>query len=103
MWTHVKSPQFDYSVNTSIINAALDYENKLTRKLTAIARSDSSGFVERQLMAAVELTSYPPQTLVKLTCNESMVAFRCSKCGFETIDLSMLRIHKREHSESITQ
>ncbi len=104
MWSHVKNSRFDYSVNTAIINAALDYENKLARKLSAIARSerldsDASGvFVERQLMAALELVSYPPQTLLKLACAEPMVSFRCSTCGFETVDLSLLRIHKREHS-----
>jgi hypothetical protein len=39
MWTHVKHEKFDYSINTSIINAALDYENKLNRNLSSINSS----------------------------------------------------------------
>lgn len=117
MWTHVKNIKFDYSVNTSIINAALDYENKLNRKLNSIKKnkildqtlrnsektdtvsSESNMFLERQFLGALELINYP-QTAQKLSniCNSlPMVSFRCSRCGFETIDLSLLRLHKREH------
>ena len=129
MWTHVKHIKFDYSINTTIINAALDYENKLTRKLNSITKNkpferqqqqqlsnensldeteDDVGqeltrsmYIERQLVAAFELINYSQtcQKFYNLYANNSspMVAFRCSRCAFETIDLSLLRIHKREH------
>ena len=119
MWSHVKSLQFDYSVNTSIINAALDYENKLNRKLNLIRKAtmenfDMSGekdtsnslnrniYMHRQLSNALELINYPQEQIEKLTAYQAnksspMVSFRCSRCNFESIDLSVLRLHKREH------
>ena len=130
MWTHVKHIKFDYSINTTIINAALDYENKLTRKLNSIKKNklferqqqqqlsnensldetteDDVGaeltrsmYIERQLVSALELINYS-QTCQKFfnlyaNNNSPMVGFRCARCAFETIDLSLLRIHKREH------
>jgi hypothetical protein len=127
MWTHVKNSKFDYSVNTSIINAALDYENKLNRKLRSIKNNnmfisefknfDTSNTdhnennliemksrdvyqVESQFVSALDLINYPltAQKLSNICINMSMVSFRCSRCGFESIDLSLLRLHKREHS-----
>lgn len=115
MWSHVKSIHFDYSVNTSIINAALDYENKLNRKLNSIRKAILAGnydiqasetnrnvYSQRLLSNALELINYPQQQIDKLTeyqANKSspMVSFRCSRCAFESIDLSVLRLHKREH------
>ena len=127
MWTHVKNIKFDYLVITSIINAALDYESKLNRKLNSIKKSkinvlnelvekkDDSNelddimqyeysnnkniYLERQLISALELVNYS-QNVSKL-CDEKnigpMISFRCSRCGYETIDLSLLRLHKRDH------
>lgn len=116
MWSHVKNIQFDYSVNTSIINAALDYENKLNRKLNSIKKAnietDSADtdhnalnrniFIQRQFNNALELINYPQQQIDKLATYKSnnsspMVSFRCSSCGFESINLSVLRLHKRTH------
>ena len=39
MWTHVTNDMFDYSVNTSIINAAMDYESKLARNIAIVVSS----------------------------------------------------------------
>ena len=60
-WTHVKNTQFDYTLNTGIINSALDYENKLMRKLAVIDLTHTT-CAERQLNSAVELISYPRKT-----------------------------------------
>lgn len=146
MWTHVKNEKFDYSINTAIINSALDYENKLNRNLASIntlinnnrmvsntittqmalqtikleidhsqktvsdansAESThlqriSNNYLERQLLATLNLinNSKEQQKFDKSSFNSNgvpMVSFRCSRCGFETIDLCLLRIHKRDH------
>jgi hypothetical protein len=60
----------------------------------------STVYFERQLTSALELINYS-ETKKKLsnlnTNNKPMVLFRCSRCGFETIDLCLLRLHKQEH------
>ena len=111
---------FFYSANR---NAALDYENKLNRNLASINASlkndlkqlldkhdsettsdmacSSKLFVEKKLASILEMINYS-DTKKKLSNlivnnNKPMVLFRCSKCGFETIDLCLLRLHKQEH------
>lgn len=60
----------------------------------------STVYIERQLTSALEMINYS-ETKKKLsnlnTNNKPMVLFRCSRCGFETIDLCLLRLHKQEH------
>lgn len=124
MWSHVKNTQFDYSINTTIINAALDYENKLNRKLNSIKKItldnknelldlstnslNKNIYLQRQLNSALELVNYPQSTTDNLVDSQinnnnsnksSMVSFRCAKCGFQSINLSILRLHKREHAK----
>ncbi|CAF0739182.1 unnamed protein product [Brachionus calyciflorus] len=133
MWSHVKSEKFDYTINTSIINAALDYENKLNRSLALIHNSikfrkcfnsscddskedscDSIGSsdlddlnfsLSKKIQMTLDMINfkdienrYKHEELEQKQRPEScMVAFKCSKCNFETVDLCFLRIHKRNH------
>lgn len=115
MWTHVTNREFDYSLNTSIINAALDYENKLNRQLLSYNGTiNGSNTPFNDLANPYELINYPlsnkiPQQAQNSTastangipnsssCDKPMVSFRCSKCGYSTINLSLLRLHKRQH------
>jgi hypothetical protein len=158
MWTHVTSNKFDYSVNTSIINAALDYENKLARNISTVVSSirlnaniapdevkalygtmnskgtenvdDMNGsgakkltcsHLERHVLSTLEMLDYQEvckrllaysnshvkkaqtksdemETATNETNSEPMVAFKCVKCDFETIDMCVLRLHKTEHA-----
>ncbi len=113
MWTHVTNRKFDYSLNTTIINAALDYENKLNRQLLAYnGTNDGSNTPFNDLANPYELINYPLSNKITNTatsastgvtssiissCDKPMVSFRCSKCGYSTINLSLLRLHKRQH------
>jgi hypothetical protein len=147
MWSHVKSEKFDYSINTAIINAALDYESKLSRRLNTIRESmsvDESDYshvkstkgdeedrfflnscIQRQLLEALDVLELidkahhvmPSSTNCKKPKSSKrsydqnkngensesmpMVHFRCSKCGYDTIDLCLLRLHKYEHLTSV--
>jgi hypothetical protein len=131
MWTHVKSEKFDYSRNTSIVNAAIDYENKLNRSLSSInallasssaasssdtdstASSDASlsscmeAVVEKKLHTIMDQLNLGElkRRLTADSYNEErmsgddtagMVSFRCSKCFFQSTDLCVLRLHKRQ-------
>ena len=129
MWTHVKNEKFDYSINTSIINAALDYENKINRCLALINNAikfrksysrdeskenlDSSSendklnsILDEKIANTLELIDFNQMEKNyssienEIKVNKSIVAFKCSKCGFETVDLCILRIHKRNHLNS---
>ena len=107
MWTHVTNQKFDYSLNTTIINAALDYENKLNRQLLSYnGANDSSATPFNDLANPYELVNYPLNNKISqqanvagnlTSCDKPMVSFRCSKCGYSTINLSLLRLHKRQH------
>lgn len=126
MWTHVKNEKFDYSINTSIINAALDYENKINRSLALIKNairfrknfssdeskedSDSSNesdqlnlILDKKIVDAFEMINFKQMEIEcssienETKTTKSIVAFKCSKCAFETVDLCILRIHKRNH------
>lgn len=125
MWTHVTNRKFDYSLNTTIINAALDYENRLNRQLLTYTLnnknedsdgstgSNSSNSSFSELTNPYELINYPLNNKITSSsssnsstnstnlnlnnCDKPMVSFRCSKCGYSTINLSLLRLHKRQH------
>ena len=133
MWTHVKHERFDYTVNTRIINAALDYENKLSkliqqqqqqqqqqqngiimsqdhkseRAAQPVVRLDGGGDVDNldELAQSVEreLSDYSAirrrlASHLHACTMPALVAFRCARCAFQTIDLCSLRVHKRrEH------
>ncbi len=63
--------------------------------------SNSKLLVEKKLASILEIINYS-ETKKKLSnlinnSNKPMVLFRCSKCGFETIDLCLLRLHKKDH------
>jgi ribosomal protein L44E len=110
MWTHVTNRKFDYSLNTTIINAALDYENKLNRQLLSYNdANDASATPFNDLANPYELINYPLSNKISQhstnnnedanegSSDKPMVSFRCSKCGYSTINLSLLRLHKRQH------
>lgn len=110
MWTHVTNRKFDYSLNTTIINAALDYENKLNRQLLSYNdTNEASATPFNDLANPYELINYPLSNKIsqnstnnnedanEASSDKPMVSFRCSKCGYSTINLSLLRLHKRQH------
>jgi hypothetical protein len=112
MWTHVTNPKFDYALNTTIINAALDYENQLHRfilKFKLTKESFEDKYMKNQMdlsFTKFDLINYPiTNKIIKVIDTSStdtetsppIVAFRCSKCGYSTINLSLLRLHKQQH------
>jgi len=101
MWTHVTNAKFDYSLNTMIINAAIDYENRLNRQLQQLKSSEPSKMSTNfDLNSFNQLVTYPLEAKISASIYDSkapIVTFRCSKCGYATIDLSILRLHKRQH------
>lgn len=152
MWSHVKNEKFDYSRNTSIINAAIDYENKLNRSLSSInsmlfnnssngeddteSSSESSStksstpppsssikpsiestnesLIEKKLLATLELINLNElnrKLSEHLKANEAcqyqiadgIVSFKCSKCKFQTTDLCLLRLHKKQEHVDFAQ
>lgn len=104
MWTHVTNAKFDYSLNTTIINAAIDYENRLNRQLQQLKSSNNEPngklTANFDLNTFNQLITYPLEAKISASIYDSkapIVTFRCSKCGYSTIDLSILRLHKRQH------
>ncbi len=105
MWTHVTNRKFDYSLNTAIINTALDYENRLNRFLLAFKlQKGDQKTIDDLLTSSFDFAEYPLPSKInsmigtnETTTLPSIVSFRCSKCGHSTINLSLLRMHKQQH------
>lgn len=98
LWSHVTNIKFNYSLNIQIINAAIDYENKLNRHLLTEAKLTSlNNNSNNNSKIPSDFFDYPLDSKNILKEQIHLVSFRCSKCSYSTIDLSILRLHKRDH------
>jgi hypothetical protein len=99
LWSHVTNSKFNYSLNIQIINAAIDYENKLNRHLLAEAKLTplNNNNNNNNSKISNDFFNYPLDSKSVHKEQAPFVSFRCSKCSYSTIDLSILRLHKRDH------
>lgn len=52
LWTHVTNDKFDYSTNTCVINAALDFETKLSSNVAKLVASIKLNSSQEEMNAA---------------------------------------------------